>query len=164
MPDSLQLHGLQHARLPCPSLSPWVGLNSCPLSRWCYLTISSFCRPLLLMPSVFPSIRVFSNESALHIRWPKYWRFIFSISPSNEYSKLISLRIDWFTSLLSKGPWRVFSSTTVWKHQFFSAQPSLWSNFQIHTWLLENHSFDYRDLCQHCVHFMWTLSIPLLSL
>ena len=82
------------------------------------------CRPLLL-PSVFPSIRVFSNESALHIRWPKYWSF--SISPLSEYSGLISFRIDWFSLLAVQGLSRVFSSTTIWQHQFFSAQPSLQS-------------------------------------
>ena len=71
-----------------------------------------FCHHLLL-PSVFPSIRVFSNESGLHIRWPKYWSFSFSISPSNEYSGLISFRIDWFDLLESKGLSRVFSNTTV---------------------------------------------------
>ena len=73
--------------------------------------------PLLLLPSVFPSIRVFSNELALHITWPNYWSFSFSISPSNEYSGLISLRIDWFDLPESKGLSRVFSSTTVQKHQ-----------------------------------------------
>ena len=83
------------------------------------------CRPLLLLPSIFPSIRVFSNESVLHIRWPKYWSFSFSISPSNEYSGLISFRIDWFYLLAVQGLSRVFSNTTVQKHQFFSAQPSL---------------------------------------
>jgi len=72
-----------------------------------------FCHPLLLPPSVFPSIRVFSNESVLLIRWPKYWNFSFSISPSSEYSGLISLRIDWLISLQFKGLSRVFSSTTV---------------------------------------------------
>ena len=81
--------------LPSPSLSPRVCSNSCPLSQWCH-PIILFCHPLLLWPSIFPSIRVFSNESALHIRWPKYWSFSFSISPSNEYSGLISFRIDWF--------------------------------------------------------------------
>ena len=86
------------------------------------------------------SSRIFSNGSALHIRWPKYWSF--SISPSSVYSGLISLRIDRFISLLSKGPSRVFSSTTVRKHQFFSAQPSLWSNSHISTWLLEKPYFD----------------------
>ena len=77
------------------------------------------CRPLLL-PSIFPSIRVFSSESVLCIRWPKYWSFSFSISPSNEYSGLISFRIDWFDLLAAKGLSRVFSNTTVQKHQFFS--------------------------------------------
>ena len=94
------------------------------------------CHPLLLLPSIFPSIRVFSNESALCIRWPKYWSFSFNISPSNEHSGLISIRMDWI-SLQSKGLSRVFSNTTVQKHQFFSTQLSLWSNSQIHTWLLE---------------------------
>ena len=68
------------------------------------------CRPLLFLPSIFPSIRVFSNESALHIRWPKYWSFSFSISPSNEYSGLISFRMDWWVSLLSKGLSRVYQT------------------------------------------------------
>ena len=77
------------------------------------------CCPLLLLPSIFPSIRVFSNELALHIRWPEYWSFSFSISPSNEYSVLVSFRIDGFISFLSKGLSRVFSRTTVRKHQFF---------------------------------------------
>ena len=83
------------------------------------------CHPLLLLPSIFPSIRVFSNESVLHIRWQKYWSFSFSISPSNEYSGLVSFRIDWLISLQSKGLSRVFSNTTVQKHQFFSTQFSL---------------------------------------
>ena len=91
------------------------------------------CFPLILLPSVFPSIRVFSNESALCIRWPKYWNFSFSISPSNEYSGLISFRIDWFDFLVVQGLSRIFSSTTVQKHQFFGTQPSLWSNSHIHT-------------------------------
>ena len=95
------------------------------------------CCPLLLLPSVFPSIRVFSNVSVLHIRWPKYWSFNFNISPSNVYSGLISFRTDWFDLLTSKGLSRVFSNTTVQKHQFFGAQLSLWSNSHIHTGLLE---------------------------
>ena len=84
-----------------------------------------FCHPLLLLPSIFPSIGVFSNESVLCIRCPKYWSFSFSISPSNEYSGLLSFRIDSLISLLFKGLSRVFSSNTVQKHQFFGAQPSL---------------------------------------
>ena len=95
------------------------------------------CRPLLLLPSIYPSIRVLSNESALRIRQPKYWSFSFIISPSNEYSGPISFRMDWLDLLLSKGLSRVFSNTTVQKHQFFSAELSLESNSQIHTWLLE---------------------------
>ena len=83
------------------------------------------CHPLLLLPSIFPSIRVFSNESVLHIRWPNYWSFSLSLSPSNEYSGLISLRIDCFDLLQSKGLSRVFSNTTVQKHQFFGTQLSL---------------------------------------
>ena len=133
MSDSLWPHGLQLGRLPCSSLSPGVCSTSCPLSQWCHPTISFLCRPLLLLPSIFPSIRVLSNESGLHIRWPKYWRFCFSISPSSEYSGLIAFRIDAWISLQSKGLSRVFSGTTIQKHQFFGTQPSLWSNSHICT-------------------------------
>ena len=90
----------------------------------------------LLLPSIFPSSRVFSNEPILCSRWPKYWNFSFSISPSNEYSGLIS----WSTGLISlqsEGLSRVFSNTTVEKHQFFGAHLFLWSNSLIYTWLLE---------------------------
>ena len=100
MSNSLRPHGLQHLRLPCPSLSPGVCSDSCPLIQRCYLIL---CCPLLLLPSIFPSIRVFSNELALHITWPKYWSFSFSISPSNEYSGLTSFRIDWFDLLALQG-------------------------------------------------------------
>ena len=85
----------------------------------------NLCHPLLLLPSIFHSIRVFPNESVLHIRWPEYWSFSFSISPSNEHSGLISFRIDCWISLQSNGLSRVFSNTTVQKHQFFGAQLSL---------------------------------------
>ena len=83
------------------------------------------CRPLLLLPLIFPSIMVFSNESVLHIRWPRYWSFSFNISPSNEYSGLFPLGLTGWISLQSKGLTRVLSNTTVQKHQFFSAEPSL---------------------------------------
>ena len=79
------------------------------------------CHPLLLLPSIFPSIMVFSNKSVLRIRWPKYWTFRFIISPSNEYSGLISFSMDWLDLLAVQGLSRVFSNTTVQKHQFFSA-------------------------------------------
>ena len=83
------------------------------------------CHPLLLLPSIFASIRVFSNQSILHIRWPKYWSFSFGISPSNEYSGLISFRMDWLYLLAVPGTPQVFSNTTVQKNQFFGAQFSL---------------------------------------
>ena len=101
------------------------------------------CHPLLLLPSNFPSIRVFSNESALRIRRPKYWSFSFNISPSNEHPGLISFRMDWsplgwtgWISLQFKGLSRVFSNTTVQKHQFLGTQLSSQSNSHVHTWLL----------------------------
>ena len=95
------------------------------------------CRPLLLLPPVPSSIRVFSNESALHMRWPKYWSFSFSIIPSNEHPGLILLGWTGWTSLQSKGLSRVFSNTIVQKHQFFGTQLSSQSNSHIHTWPLE---------------------------
>ena len=95
------------------------------------------CHPLLLLPPNPPSIRVFSNESTLCMRWPKYWSFSFSISPSNEYSGLISFRMDWLDLLAAKGLSRAFSNTMVQKHQFFGAQLSSQSKSHIHTWPLE---------------------------
>ena len=104
------------------------------------------CRPFSSCSQSFPASGS-SNESALRMKWPKYWSFHFSISPSNEYSGLISFRIDWFISLLSKGLTRVFPSTTVQNHKFF------WASFlygptvtSIHDYW-KNHSFDYTDLC-----------------
>ena len=91
------------------------------------------CGPLLLLHWIFSSIRIFSNESALYIRWPKYWSFGFSISPSHEYSGFISFRVDWLNLLAVQG---TLSITIAGKHRFFGSQP-LWSNSDIHTWLLE---------------------------
>ena len=107
--------------------------DSRPSSRCCQPTISSSVTSLLLLPSIFPSIRVFSNESALRIRWAKYWSFSFSSSPFNEYSRLISFRLTGLISLQSKGLSRVSSNTTVQKHRFFSVQPCIWSNSHICT-------------------------------
>ena len=102
--NSLWLHGLKHTGLPCPSPSPSACLNSCPLSQWCHPRVSVIlCHSLLLLPSIFSSISVFSNESRLRIRWPNYWSFSFSISPSNEYSGLSPFRIDWFDLLAVQG-------------------------------------------------------------
>ena len=91
------------------------------------------CRHLLLLPPIPPSIRVFSNESTLHMRWPKCWSFSFSISPSKEHPGLISFRMDWLDLLAVQETLRVFSNTTVQKHQFFGTQLSSQSNFHIHT-------------------------------
>ena len=131
--NSLRPHGLQHARPPCPSPTPGVYSNSCPLSQWCHPTITSSVIPSSSHLQSFPASGSFSSGSALHIRWPKYWSLNFSISPSNEYSGLISFGLTG----LSKGLSRVFSNITVWKHQFFSAWPSLHSNSHIRRWLLE---------------------------
>ena len=90
------------------------------------------CHPLLLLPSIFPSIRVFSNESALWIRWPKYWSFGFSISLPMNIQDWIPLGLTSFISLLSKRLSRVFSRATIWKHQFFGALLLLWSNSHLY--------------------------------
>ena len=140
--NSLWPQKLWHNRLPCPSPSPRTCSNSCPLSWWCYLAILSSCCPQLLLPSVFPSIRIFSNELALCM-------FRFSISPSNEYSGLISFRIDWFDLLAVQGTLKsnlivttlklLLSNTTVQKHRFFdsSALRLLYDPTLTSMWLLE---------------------------
>ena len=123
----LRPHALQHARLLCTTLSPRVCSNSCPLSQWCYLTISSsatFCFCLQSFPL-----------SSLH-QGGQSIRALASVFPMNIWG-WFPLGLTGFISLLSKGLSRVFSSTTVWKHQFFGTRPSLWSNSHISTWLLE---------------------------
>ena len=138
MSDSLEPHGLQHARLPCPLPTPWAWSNSFPLmSWWCHPTISSSVIPFSFCLQFFPwsGSQLFQWVSSSH-RWPKYWSFGFSISPSNEYSELTSLTLCSIDSLLSKGLSWVFN-TAVQKHQFFSIQLFLWSNTDILTWLLE---------------------------
>ena len=128
MSNSLQPHGLQHARLPCPSPTPGACSNSCPSSQWCHPTISFSVVPILLLPLVFPSIRVSPSESVLRIRWPKYCRLSFSISPSNEYSGLISFRVDWLDLLAVQGTLRSLlqhhtSKASILQHSaFFIAQ------------------------------------------
>ena len=125
MSNSLWLHELQHARLTCPSLSPWVCSNSCPLSQWCHPTLSSSIAPFSSCPQSFPASgsfltnQLFVSGEGLEIQLQH--------SPSNEYSGLISFRINRLDLLaVQKALSKVFSSTTVWKHQFLSAQPSLW--------------------------------------
>ena len=89
--------------LPCPTPTPRASSNSCPSSQWCHPSISTSVIPFYLLPSIFPNIRVFSNESALCITWPKYWSFSFSIRSSNEYSVMIFFRIEWFHLLANQG-------------------------------------------------------------
>ena len=123
MSDFLQPYGLQHARPPCPSPASRDYSNSCPSSQWCHPTISS-CHSLLLPPSIFPSIKVFSSDSLLCIRWPEYWSFSFSISPSDEYSGLISLRMDWLDLLAVQGTFKSLlqhhsSKTSIFRRSAF---------------------------------------------
>ena len=149
MSDSLWPHEMQHARLPCPSLSLGTCSDSCPLSRWYRLIISSsagYC--LLLLPSAFPSIWIVCNGLALPIRCPKYWSVGFSISPSNKYLGLISFRINWFYLLAVQGtqessPAPQFESISSLALSLLYG-PALTS---IHNYW-KNHSFDYMDLCQ----------------
>ena len=140
MSDSLQPHGLQHPRLPCPSPSPGACSNSCLLSWWCYPTISSSVVPFSCLQSLpasgsFP-VNQFFTSGGQSIR-----SFSFSISPSNEYSRLTSFRIDCPDLLMSKGLSRVFSNITVQKHQFCGSQRLLCFNSHIHTRLLEKPQF-----------------------
>ena len=127
--ESLRPHGLQHARPPCPSPTPGVHSNSCPFNQWCHPTSSS-SRPLLLPPSVFSSIRLFSNESVLRIRWPKDWSFSFNISPSNEYSGVISFRMDSLDLLAVQGTLKSLlqhhssKASILWHSAFFIVQLS----------------------------------------
>ena len=132
---TLRPHGLQQARLLCPPLSPWVCSDSCLVSCSCYLGISSSATPLFFCLQSFPALESF----------PMSWLFASgsqsigasaSVLPMNIQGQL-PLRLTGLISSKSKGLSRVFSSTTIWKHQFFNAQPSLWSNCHIHTWLLE---------------------------
>ena len=129
------------------SATPWTAARQASLSftiSWSLLkgiSVKSvmpsnhliLCPPLLLPPSIFPSISVFSNESVLPIRWPKYWSFSFCISPSNEYSGMISLRMDWLDLLAVQGTLKSLLQHHSQKHQFFGAQPSSQSNSHIHT-------------------------------
>ena len=128
--DSLRPHESQHARPPCPSPTPGVHSNSHPSSRWCHPSISSSCRPLLLLPPIPPSIRVFSNESTLCMRWPKFWNFSFSIIPSKEIPGLISFRMDWLHLLAVQGTLKSLlqhhsSKASILRHSaFFTVQLS----------------------------------------
>ena len=157
-------------------MSPWTAAHqaspSFTIFRYLLILMSTesimpsnhliLCRPFLLLPSIFPSIRVFSNESALHIRWPKYWSFSFSISPFNEYSGLISFRTDWLDLLAVQGTLKSLLQHHCSKASILSAQLSLWSNSHICTW--KNHGFDGTYLCWQsdvCAfeHVVWVCHI-----
>ena len=129
----LVTHELQHARPSWPSLSPRVCSKCTSIESVMPSNHLILCHPLLLPPSIFPSIRVFSNELAACIMWPNHWIVSFSIRLSNWFP----LGLTGLIFLLSMGLLRVFSSTTIWKYQFSSAQPSLWSSSHIRMWLLE---------------------------
>ena len=134
MSYSLQAHKLQHARLPCPSLFSGVCSNSCPLSWWCHPTISSSVTPFFSCSQSFPT------SGSFPVNWLVIsggQSIVASASVFQWIFRLISFRIDRLISSLPKGLSRVFSSTTVWKHHFIGAQPSLWSSSHNHTWLLE---------------------------
>ena len=125
--DSLRNHEPQHARPPSPLPTPRVYSNPCPLSRWCHPSPPS---AFLLLPSIFPNIRVFSSESALHIRWPTYWSFSFNISPSNEHPGLISFRRAWLDPLAVQGTLKSLlqrhssKASILWRSAFFFVQLS----------------------------------------
>ena len=131
MSDSLRSHGLQHARPPCPSPTPRVCPNSCPLSQWCHPIISSSVIPFSSCLQSFPVSGSFQGvESVLYIRWPKYWSFSFNISPSNAHSGLISFRMDWLDLLAVQGTLKSLlqhhssKASILWWSAFFTVQHS----------------------------------------
>ena len=131
--DSLWPHGVHHARPLCPSPTPRVYSNSCPLSRWCPLIL---CYPLLSF-SILPSIRVFSNESVFCIRWPKYWSFSFNMSPSNEHPGLISFRMDWLDLLSVQGTLKhSLALCFLWDWNESQLFPVLWKN-SVYCWVFQ---------------------------
>ena len=146
--DSLWPHGLQHTRIPCPSPYPEVCSNSSPYSWWCHPTIS------FSVPSIFLSIRVFSSESALRIRWPKYSNFSFSISPSNEYSGLISFRMDCFDLLAVQGTLK-----SLLQHQNLKA-----SALQCSAFFLVQLSHPYTTTEKPIASTIWTFVGQMMSL
>ena len=135
--DSLQPHGLQHARIPFPSPTPEACSNSCPLSRWCHPTISSSVVPFSYCLQSCPASGAFPVSQFFPLGGQSIGVSASAISPSKNIEDWFPLGLNGLIALLSKGFSRVFSNTTIQKHQFFSTQLSLWSNSHIHTWLLE---------------------------
>ena len=143
--DSLPPHGQQHTRLPCPSPSPRACSNSCPWNRKCHPTISSSVIPFSSCPQSFPASGSFQMSQLFTSRGQSIG-VSDSVLPMN-IQDWFPLRLTGLVFLQCKGFSRVFSNTTIQNHQFFSAQLSLWFNSHIHTWLWENNSFNYTDLC-----------------
>ena len=166
--NSLRPHGLQHSRLPCPSPTPGTCSNSCPSSCWCHPTISHSIIPLSCLhcfPAsgsfsmillIFLSIGVFSNETVLCIRWPKYWSFSFSISPPNEYSGLISFRIDWFDLLEVQGTLKSLLQHHSWKSSVLQCSALVLENSSWKNYLLHRPTFAVRKVVEYPHLTEWT--------
>ena len=145
MSDSLQPHRLQHVRLPCPSLSPRAYSNVCPLRWWCHPTVSSSVVPFSSCPQSFPASGSFPVSQHFTSGGQSIGASASATVLAMNIQGSFPLGLTGCISLLSKGLSRAFS--TIWKHQFFSTQPSLWSNSHIHTRLLKNYSFDWMEIC-----------------
>ena len=154
MSNSLWPNELQHSRLPCPSLSPGGCSNSCLLELMMPFNHLILCHPLLLLPLVFPSIKVFSSKLALCISWPSYWSF--SISHSSEYSGLISFRVNWFDLLAVQGTLKSLlqhnsKASILWHSAFFMVQLT-----SVHDYW-RNHSFDYTDFVSKVTSLLFNM-------
>ena len=153
MSDSLRPHESQHARPPCPSSTPRVHSNSHPSSRLMPSSHLILCRPFLLLPPIPPSIRVFSNESTLCMRWPKYWSFSLTISPSNEHPGLISFRMDWLDLLAVQGTLKSLL-------QHHSSKASILRRLAFFTvQLLLSESFCIQILTPHMLYVPFTINM-----
>ena len=160
--DSLRLRGLQHSRRPCLPPTPGACSNSCPSCWWCQSNYLILYYPFLLLSSILPSVRVFSSESVLHIRWSKYWSFSFNISPSNERSGLISFRIDWFDLLSVQGTLKSLlqhyssKASILQRSAFFMVQLTSIHDYQ------KNLSFDDMDLFLKVTSLLFNMLFRLL--
>ena len=151
--DSLQPPGLQHARLPCTSPTPRACSNSCPSSQWCHPAISSSVVSVSSCLQSFPASAYFSHESVLCITWPKYRSFSFSISPSNEYSGLISFRINWFVLLVVQGTLKSLSQNHKWKASI------LWCS----SFFMDQLSHPYMPIGKTIALNIWTFASKVVS-
>ena len=172
MSDSLWPQELQHARLPCPSLSLGVCPNSCPLSQWCYLTISSSAIPFSSCPRSFPASRSFPISQLFLLVGQNIGASASMMLELQHQPLQWIFRIDFVWDWLvwscrcPRDSQRVFSRTTIWKHQFFGTQPSLWSNSHVHTWLLDilYGVFKYKYFVYFVLCLTWDCWMHFLSL